>query len=181
MMISRHLLSTPILLLASACAVTGPIYDRSFEKAPFAACADLTETENASVGQAPVRIGCFEAVARTYSAGQQISAAEHKAGPDGLRLAGAAALRLAGGEGCTGRFSNFVIEYTAPVGAGATVTATDGLGRHLGTRRIEAEPSPKLRRLVIREMSDPLKDPTIAEFTNVKGELFVRSVCLKGY
>jgi hypothetical protein len=47
--------------------------------------------------------------------------------------------------------------------------------------RLQAKPSPKLRRLVMREMGDVLKNPTVAEFTDVQGELFVRRICLKGY
>lgn len=180
-MVSKTLLSAPILLLASGCAVVGPMYDRSYEKAPFAACADLTSSEAPSVGQQPVRVGCFDALARTMSAGQQIAAGEHSFGPAGLRLTEAAAFRLAAGEGCTGHFTNFVVEYSAPAGARATVTATDGLGRHLGTERIAAKASPKMERLVMREMGDPLKNPAVAEFSNVEGELFVRSICLKGY
>jgi hypothetical protein len=156
--------------------------DRSYEKAPYSACAQLAGGEGASVGQQPVRVGCFDAVARTFSAGQQISAGEHQIAPDGLRITDAAAFRLAAGEGCTGKyFTNFVIEYTAPAGASAMVTATDSLGRHLGMSRLKAKPSPKVERLVIREMGDVLKNPAVAEFTDVQGELFVRSICLKGY
>jgi hypothetical protein len=155
--------------------------DRSFEKAPYSACTDFTASTGARVGQQPVRIGCFDALARTLSAGQQISAGEHLQTPAGLRLTGAAAFKLAGGEGCTGQFTNLIIEYTAPAGAAATITATDALGRHLGMRRLQAEASPKPRRLVVREMGDPLKDPSVAEISDVQGELFVRSLCLKGY
>ena len=181
-MVSRKLLSTPLLLLASGCAAVGPMVDRSYEDAPYAACAELAGGEGASVGQQPVRVGCFDAVARTFSAGQQISQSEHMLSPDGLRITDAAAFRLAAGEGCTGKyFTNFVIEYSAPAGASAMVTATDGLGRHLGMDRLQAKPSPKLRRLVMREMGDVLKNPTVAEFTDVEGELFVRRICLKGY
>jgi hypothetical protein len=61
------------------------------------------------------------------------------------------------------------------------ITATDGLGRHLGMKRLEAKPSEKVRRLVVREMGDPLKNPAVAEISDVSGELFVRSVCAKGY
>jgi hypothetical protein len=181
-MVSRKLLSTPLLLLASGCAAVGPMVDRSYEKAPYAACADLAGGEGSSVGQQPVRVGCFDAVARTFSAGQQIASGEHQLSPQGLRITDAAAFRLASGEGCTGKyFTNFVIEYTAPAGATAMVTATDGLGRHLGMERLQANPSPKARRLVMREMGDVLKNPAIAEFTDVQGELFVHRICLKGY
>jgi hypothetical protein len=114
-MVSRKLLSTPLLLLASGCAAVGPMVDRSYEDAPYAACAELAGGEGASVGQQPVRVGCFDAVARTFSAGQQISQSEHMLSPDGLRITDAAAFRLAAGEGCTGKyFTNFVIEYSAP-------------------------------------------------------------------
>ncbi len=171
-----------MLLLASGCAAVGPMVDRSYEDAPYAACSELAGGEAASVGQKPVRLGCFDAVARTMSAGRQVSETEHMVSPEGLRITDAAAFSLAAGEGCTGKyFTNFVIEYTAPAGATATVTATDGLGRHLGMDRLEAKASPKLRRLVMREMGDVLKNPAIAEFTNVEGELFVRRICLKGY
>lgn len=180
-MVSKKMLGAPLLLLASACAVTGPILDRSYEKAPYSACADLVAAAGARVGQQPVRIGCFDALARTLSAGQQIAAGEHLHTPAGLRLTDAAAFRFAAGEGCTGPFTNLVIEYTAPAGAAAMITATDALGRHLGMRRLEAEASPKVRRLVVREMGDPLKDPAVAEISNVKGELFLRSLCLNGY
>jgi hypothetical protein len=33
----------------------------------------------------------------------------------------------------------------------------------------------------MREMGDVLKNPAVAEFTDVQGEIFVRSICLKGY
>jgi hypothetical protein len=171
----------PLLALASGCAVAGPIYDRSYEKAPFAACADLTGAGGRSIGQQPVRLGCFEAVARTFSAGQQIAGVEHQVTDAGVRLTDAAAFRLAAADGCSGQFTNFVIEYAAPAGASATVMATDSLGRHLGAGRIDAKPSAKARRLIIRDMGDPLKNPTIAEFSDVQGELLVRSLCLKGY
>jgi hypothetical protein len=180
-MVSRNLLSGPVLLLASGCAVVGPMYDRSYQKAPYSACADLTSGGTPSVGQQPVRLGCFEAVARTFSAGQQISSGEHMLTPNGLRVTDAAAFRLASGEGCAGQFTNFIIDYSAPSGATAMVTATDGLGRPLGMRRLEAKPSPKVERLVVREMGDPLKNPAVAEISSVSGELFVRKVCLKGY
>lgn len=180
-MVSKQMFSAPLLVLTSACVVSGPIIDRSFEKAPFSACADMSAAAGVRVGQQPVRIGCFDALARTLSAGQQIPAGDHLQTSAGLRVTGAAAFRLAGGEGCTGRFTNIVMEYTAPAGAAATVTATDALGRHLGMRRLEAEASPKLRQLVVRDMADPLKDPSVAEISDVQGELFVRSLCLKGY
>lgn len=179
-MVSRHLLSAPILWLASGCAVVGPIYDRSYENAPNIACADLSAAGGASVGQQPVRVGCFDAVARTFSAGQQVFAGEHMITPAGLKLTGPAAFRFAPGETCRGDFTNFVVEYSTGSAARATVTATDGLGRHLGMQRIAAD-DPKRRRLVLREMGDPLKFPTTAEFTDVEGELIVSSVCLKGY
>ncbi len=180
-MVSKNLLSAPMLVLASGCAVVGPMYDRSYEKAPYSACANLTGGGAASVGQQPVRFGCFEAVARTFSAGQQISSGEHMLTPNGLRVTDAAAFRLAGGEGCAGQFTNFVVEYSAPAGASAMVTATDGLGRHLGMKQLKAKPSPEVERLVVREMGDPLKNPAVAEISDVNGELFVRRVCLKGY
>ena len=180
-MVSRNLLSGPLLLMASGCAVVGPMYDRSYAKAPYSACADLTSGGTGSVGQRPVRLGCFEAVARTFSAGQQISSGEHRLTPDGLRVTDAAAFRLAAAQGCSGQFTNFVIDYSAPAGAIAMITATDGLGRPLGMKRLQAKPSPKVRRLVVREMGDPLKNPAVAEISDVSGELFVRSVCAKGY
>jgi hypothetical protein len=181
-MVLKQMLSAPMLLLAGGCAVVGPMVDRSYEDAPYSACAQLAGGEGSSVGQKPVRVGCFDVVARTMSAGQQISGGEHMLAPDGLRLTDAAAFQLAAGEGCTGKyFTNFVIEYSAPGGASANVTATDALGRHIGMDRIEAKASPKVRRLVMREMGDVLKNPAIAEFTDVKGELYVRNICLKGY
>jgi hypothetical protein len=181
-MVLKQLLSAPLLMLAGGCAAVGPMVDRSYEKAPYSACADLAGGAAASVGQEPVRVGCFDAVARTFSAGQQVSSGAHSLSADGLRITDAAAFRLAAGEGCTGKyFTNFVIEYSAPAGATATVTATDALGRHLGMDRLEAKASPKVRRLVMREMGDVLKNPAVAEFTDVEGELFVRRICLKGY
>ncbi|HEX8444508.1 MAG TPA: hypothetical protein VF631_12770 [Allosphingosinicella sp.] len=180
-MVSKNLVSAPMIVLASGCAVVGPMYDRSYEKAPYSACADLTGGGAASIGQEPVRLGCFEAVARTFSAGQQISSGEHMLTPNGLRVTDAAAFRLAAGEGCTGQFSNFVIDYSAPAGATATITATDGLGRPLGVKQLRAKPSSKVERLVVREMGDPLKNPAVAEISSVDGELFVQKVCLKGY
>jgi hypothetical protein len=179
---SRQIFSAPLLLLASGCAAVGPIVDRSFEKAPYAACAQLAGGEGSTVGQQPVRVGCFDAVARTMSAGQQIAAGEHMLTPAGLRITDAAAFRLAAGEGCAGRyFTNFVIEYSAPAGGAATLTATDSLGRHLGMAQLKAKPSSEVKRLVMREMGDVLKNPAVAEFTDVQGEIFVRSICLKGY
>ena len=180
-MVSKNLQSAPMLLLASGCAVVGPMYDRSFEKAPYSACANLTSGATGSVGQQPVRLGCFEAFARTMSAGQQIFPGEHMLTPDGLKVTGAAAFRLAAAEGCSGQFTNFVIDYSAPAGATAMITATDGLGRPLGMKRLEAKASPKVRRLVVREMGDPLKNPAVAEISDVNGALFVRRVCAKGY
>jgi hypothetical protein len=181
-MVLKRLSSAPLLLLASGCAAVGPMVDRSYEKAPYSACTDMAGGAGASVGQEPVRVGCFDAIARTFSAGQQVSQSQHMLSPEGLRITDAAAFRLAAGEGCTGKyFTNFIIEYSAPAGATATVTATDALGRHVGMDKLEAEPSPKLRRLVMREMGDVLKNPAVAEFTNVEGEILVSRVCLKGY
>lgn len=182
-MVSKRLLSTPLLLLASGCAVVGPMYDRSFENAPYSACAQLAggEPPAAAVGQQPVSVGCFDIVARTLSSYGSASPVEHSLSADGLAVTHNAALRLKGGEGCTGMFTNFVVEYSTPEGGSAMLAATNGLGSVLGTERIRGNASPELRRTVMREMGDPLKDPSILEISDVEGMVVVRSVCLKGY
>lgn len=182
-MVSKRLLGTPMLVLAGGCAVVGPIYDRSYEKAPYAACAKLTggEAHASAVGQQPVGVGCFDIIGRTMSAGGSASPVEHSFTGEGLAITNNAAFRLKGGEGCTGTFTNFVVEYSAPEGGAAMLAATDGLGRVLGTARIRAKASPEVRRVVMREMGDPLKNPAVLEFGSVEGRILVRSVCLKGY
>jgi len=182
-MVSKRLLSTPMLLLASGCAFVGPIYDRSFEDAPYSACAQFAGAE-APVGvvaQKPVSVGCFDVVARTLSSYGAASPVEHSFTADGLAVTNKAAFRLNGGQGCTGMFTNFVVEYSTPEGGAATLTATDAVGRPLGMQRIGAEPSGKLRRAVLRNIGDPLKHPEILEISEVEGTVVVRSVCLKGY
>lgn len=180
-MVSKRLLSTPMLLLASACAFVGPIYDRSFEDAPYSACTRFDGAEAASVGQQSVPVGCFDVVARTMSSYGSASPVEHSLTADGLALTNNASFRLRGGEGCTGMFTNFVVEYATPEGGAAMLTATNALGAVLGSSRISGDPSPKLRHTVMREMGDPLRDPSILEIGNVAGTVVVRSVCLKGY
>ena len=181
-MVSKRLLSTPIILLAGGCAFVGPIYDRSFEKAPYSACTDFTSAPPpAAVGQQPVGVGCFEVMARTLSHYGAAANGEHSFTSDGLAVTGNAAFRHKGGQGCAGMFTNFVVEYSTPQGGAATLTATDVLGRHLAMSRIRDEASPKLRRTVMRNMGDPLKNPTVLELSNVEGTVVVRSVCLKGY
>jgi hypothetical protein len=182
-MVAKRLLSAPMLLLAGGCAFVGPIYDRSFESAPHSACAQFAGAQAPAgvVGQKPVGVGCFDAVARTMSSYGSASPVEHSFTADGLAVTDNAAFRLRGGEGCTGMFTNFVVEYSTPEGGAAMLTATDALGRPLGMERIRADASPKLRRTVMREMGDPLKDPAVLEISNVEGTIMVRSVCLKGY
>lgn len=182
-MVSKRLLSTPLLLLASGCAFVGPIYDRSFEDAPYSACAQLAGAEApvGMVAQKPVTVGCFDVVARTMSAYGAASPVEHSFTAEGLAITNNASFRLNGAQGCTGMFTNFVVEYSTPEGGSAMLTATDALGRPLGSTRLSGDASPKLRRTVMREMGDPLKDPAILEIGAVQGPVVVRSVCLKGY
>ena len=180
-MVSKRLLSTPITLLAGGCAFIGPIYDRSFEDAPYSACADLTAAPAATAGQQPVGVGCFDVVARTLSSYGAASTVDHAFSAEGLAVTDNTAFRYKGGAGCTGRFTNFVVEYSTPQGGAATLTATDALGRPLGMSRISDEASPKRRRTVMRNMGDPLKDPAVLELSNVESTVVVRSVCLKGY
>lgn len=182
-MVLKHLVCAPALLLAGGCAFVGPMVDRAYEDAPFSACAELTDgnAPAATVGQQPVKVGCFDVVARTMSGYGRASAAEHRFTPAGLAVTDNAALSLNANEGCTGRFTNFVVEYAAPAGASAKLVATNALGTMIGMDEIEAEPSTQSRRIVMREMGDPLKDPAVLEISDVKGELLVRSVCLKGY
>ncbi len=182
-MVSKRLLSTPLSLLAAGCAVAGPIYDRSYEKAPYSACAQLGggQPPAASVGQQPVSVGCFDIVARTMSSYGAASPVEHSFTAEGLAITDNAAFRLNGGEGCTGMFTNFVVEYAAPEGGSAMLSATDALGRVLGMERVRAKASAQTRRAVIRDMGDPLKNPTVLELSEVKGPVVLRSVCLKGY
>jgi hypothetical protein len=182
-MVSKRFLSTPLLLLASGCAVVGPIYDRSYGKAPYAACAQLAgaEAPAAAVGQQPVSVGCFDILARTMSSYGAASPVEHSFTANGLAVTDNAAVRLKASEGCTGMFTNFVVEYSTPEGGSAMLTATNALGTVLGTERIRGDASPKLRRTVMREMGDPLKDPSVLEISNVEGTVVIRSVCLKGY
>jgi hypothetical protein len=182
-MVSKHRSSTLLLLLAGGCAAVGPIYDRSFENAPHSACAQLggSAAPAASVGQQPVGVGCFDIVGRTMSSYGSASPVEHSFTASGLAVTNNAAFRLKGGAGCTGMFTNFVVEYLTPEGGSAMLTATDGLGRVLGTGRLRGDAAPELRRTVMREMGDPLKDPSILEISNVEGTVVVRSVCLKGY
>lgn len=180
-MVSKRLLSTPVILLAGGCAFIGPIYDRSFEDAPYSACADLTTAPTTAVGQQPVGVGCFDVVARTMSSYGAASPVDHAFTAEGLAVTNNAAFRNIGGAGCTGMFTNFVVEYSTPQGGAATLTATDALGRPLGMSRISDEASPKIRRAVMRNMGDPLKDPAVLELGNVAGTVVVRSVCLKGY
>ena len=78
-------------------------------------------------------------------------------------------------------FTNFVVEYATPEGGAATLTATNALGMVLGSSQVRDDASPKLRRTVMREMGDPLRDPAVLEFGKVEGTIVVRSVCLKGY
>lgn len=182
-MVCKRLLSTPLLLLASGCAVVGPIYDRSFEEAPHSACAQLAGAGPPAirVGQQPVGIGCFEIVGRTLSSYGSVSPVKHDFTPEGLAVTNNAAFRLRGGEGCTGMFTNFVIEYATPQGGSAMLVATNALGAVLGTKPVRGDASPKLRRTVMREMGDPLKDPTTLEIGDVEGVVVIGSVCLKGY
>ena len=181
-MVSKRFLNTPLLLLASGCAFTGPITDRSFEDAPYAACADFTAAAPAaSVGQDAVAVGCFNAFARTMSNYGSASASDHVFTPEGLAVGGNAAFANKGGDGCDGKFTNLVDEYSTPQGGSATLAATDALGRVLGTETIRGDASAKIRRAVIREMGDPLKFPAILEISDVQGPIVVRSVCLKGY
>ena len=182
-MVSKRLLSTPMLLLASGCAFVGPIYDRSFEDAPYSACArfDGAEAPAGVVAQKPVTVGCFDVVARTMSSYGAASPVEHSFTADGLAITNNASFRLNGNQGCTGMFTNFVVEYSTPEGGAAMLTATNALGTVLATSRIRDDASPKLRRTVMREMGDPIRDPSILEISNVEGSVVVRSVCLKGY
>ena len=181
-MVSKRLLSTPMLLLAGGCAFVGPIYDRSFEDARYSACTDFTAAPAlATVGQQPVPAGCFDMVARTLSSYGSASPVEHVLGAEGVAITDKAAFRYTGGAGCTGKFTTFVVGYSSPNGASAMLTATDALGRVLGMTRISDDASPKLRRTVFRNIGDPLKDPTVLEFSDVNGTVLVRSVCLKGY
>lgn len=180
-MVSKRLLSTPIALLAGGCAFVGPIYDRSFEDAPYSACADLTAAPAATVGQQPVGVGCFDVVARTLSSYGAASPVEHAFTADGLAVTNNTAFRYKADAGCTGMFTTFVVEYSTPQGGAATLTATDALGRPLGMTRIQGDASPKVRRTVFRNIGDPLKDPAVLELGNVEGTVVVRSVCLKGY
>ena len=180
-MVSKRLLSTPVILLAGGCAFVGPIYDRSFEDAPYSACADLTAAPATAVSQQPVGVGCFDVVARTMSSYGAASPVDHAFTAEGLAVTNNAAFRYKGGAGCTGMFTNFVVQYATPQGGTATLTATDALGRPLGMSRISDEASPKGRRTVFRNIGDPLKDPAVLEFSDVNGTVVVRSVCLKGY
>lgn len=182
-MILKRFATTPALLLAGGCAFVGPLTDRSYEDAPFSACAELTDGNAPApvVGQQPIKIGCFDVVARTLSGYGRAAAADQAFTPAGLAVTDDTAFRLNASEGCTGRFSNFVIDYAAPAGATAKLTATNALGTYVGMDAIATEAASKARRLVMRDMGDPLKDPAVLEISGVKGELIVRSVCLKGY
>ena len=115
---------------------------------------------------------------RSYGAASPV---DHAFTAEGLAVTNNAAFRYKGGAGCTGMFTNFVVQYSTPQGGTATLTATDALGRHLAMSRISDDASPKLRRTVLRNMGDPLKDPAVLELGNVAGTVVVRSVCLKGY
>lgn len=182
-MVLKHLACAPATLLASACAFVGPLADRSYEDAPFSACAELTDGNAPvpAVGQQPVKVGCFDVVARTLSGYGRAAAADQAFAPAGLIVTDETAFRLNASEGCSGRFSNFVIDYATPAGATAKLTATNALGTYAGMDEIEAAAAPKARRIVMRDMGDPLKDPAVLEISDVEGELIVRSVCLKGY
>lgn len=182
-MILKQFTTGPAVLLASGCAFVGPMADRAYENAPHSACAELTDgnAPAPAVGQQPVKIGCFDIVARTMSAYGAPSAVEHRFSPAGLVLTDNAAFRLNASNGCTGRFTNFVVEYATPSGGEADLLATNALGTPIGMDEIEAEASPRPRRIVMRDMGDPLKDPAVLEFSDVEGEVVVRSVCLKGY
>ena len=182
-MILKRFTATPALLLASGCAFVGPLADRSYEDAPFSACAELTDgnAPAPAVTQQPVKIGCFDVVARTLSGYGRAAASDQAFTSAGLAVTDDTAFRLNASEGCKGRFSNFVIDYAAPAGAAAKLTATSALGTYVGMDEIRADAAPKARRLVMRDMGDPLKDPAVLEISGVRGELIVRSVCLKGY
>jgi len=182
-MVLKHLACAPAALIAGGCAFVGPIYDRGFRDAPYSACAELADgnAPAAAVGQEPVKVGCFDIVARTMSGYGAPAATEQSFTPAGLVVTGNTAFRLNAGEGCTGRFTNFIVEYTAPEGGEADLVATNALGTMIGMKEIEVEPSAKVHRTVMREMGDPLKDPAVLEFSDVEGRIVVRSVCLKGY
>jgi hypothetical protein len=183
-MLLKRFACAPAALLATGCAFVGPIADRGFHDAPYSACAELTDgnAPAASVGQQPVKVGCFDIVARTKSGYGAPAKAEQTFSPAGLVVTDNTSFALNASDGCKGVFTNFIVEYTAPQGGEADLLATNMLGTAIGMEEIDVEkPSPEVRRTVMRKMGDPVKDPAVLEFSDVEGELVIRSVCLKGY
>ncbi len=160
--------ATLVAMLASGCAIVGPLYDRQMHDAPRSACIALDE--------APAPTQCF-ALIEEWANGTRREWSGGTLQPGRTLLA----IHQAGRAGCGGRFSHLTVTGSSDRVGQAELATWDGIGRPGHSRRVRWNAPFVGRTYALASIDSVMMAPGGARIRVLDGSFDPASLCLKSY